>query len=189
MEWRFHHPWEQKWPGFLVHELSTNMALFRARLSGFLAGFAVASAASFYFLQRDLFASHKILVDTVSVQEIMQRVNISLFAVIDDPRDVKRRIAHHNDSHVLLFVVLSGGCLQLQCGCPTFKIRGHCCKCCRIGHCWACRGMRDVSGMNCLRNWMKDEDGAVLWIRCSDVVVWPARVYGLGLVFGVPTSL
>ncbi|GJP34721.1 hypothetical protein CLOM_g19129 [Closterium sp. NIES-68] len=39
------------------------MALFRARLGGFLAGFAVASAGAMYLLQRDLLASHKVLTE------------------------------------------------------------------------------------------------------------------------------
>eukprot|EP00270_Netrium_digitus_P011419 TRINITY_DN3631_c0_g1_i2.p1 TRINITY_DN3631_c0_g1~~TRINITY_DN3631_c0_g1_i2.p1 ORF type:complete len:113 (-),score=36.70 TRINITY_DN3631_c0_g1_i2:182-520(-) len=38
------------------------MGYLRARLGSFTAGFAVATGASLYFLQRDLWASHRVLV-------------------------------------------------------------------------------------------------------------------------------
>lgn len=41
------------------------MGVFRARISGFLAGFATASAASLYLLQRDVWASYKVLSEQV----------------------------------------------------------------------------------------------------------------------------
>jgi len=41
------------------------MGVLRARVSGFLAGFAVASAASLYLLQRDVWASYQVLSEQV----------------------------------------------------------------------------------------------------------------------------